>query len=547
MQRRFVVAAASLAVAALVSMMMTPSTHAATSVTTIVKTGDVAPGAGGAPFNSFGEAYVGAAGNVTFSGYLDTDSPGIDFNNMEGVWTVANGSMSHYAREGTPVSGKPDSTWTSMVGAGPAGGAHQTVLKAYSTDGRGLFGGVAGNVQPIALTGMQAAGFEPGVTYGDNVAGVNGNFVPTGNAAGQTVFTANTVGGGAGSNAGMWTGSAGNLTLVARYGQQAPGAVEPGATVVHLSDATINDNGQIGFAALLGGTAPAESSGVIYAGAPTALTIVTRTGSVAPGLSGVTIAPPQFGSFGPRVTINNAGHVAFAANLAGADVNSSNDAAIFAGAPAAISVVARKGDAASPALPGLTLDALDSPFLAGNGKVMFMADVAGAGVDTNNDAALFTATANAAKKLIAREGDVIPGATDGAQIRFFDFLGINALGQTHFTAGLKGPGVTFDNDYALFASDPAGNLFTIARTGDQLDLGNGDLRTIESLYIPSYSGGQDGVGTALSEAGVLVFRAGFADGTEGIFSVSAPVPEPSAAFSLLAATALAIRRRRLPV
>jgi hypothetical protein len=195
-------------------------------------------------------------------------------------------------------------------------------------------------------------------------------------------------------------------------------------------------------------------------------------------------------------------------------------------------------------LPGASFQGLDNPFLAGNDHVMYIARVGGAGIDSNNDEALFTRAPNGDQKLIIREGDVIPGATDGAQLRFFDFLGNNSLGQTHFTAGLKGAGVTFDNDFALFASDPSGNLVTIARTGDQLDLGGGDLRTIVDLYVPSYSGGEDGLGTALNDFGTLVFSAVFEDGTEGIFSVNAPVPEPASAVIALIAATLPLRRNR---
>src|SRR5687767_11764858 len=110
---------------------------------------------------------------------------------------------------------------------------------------------------------------------------------------------------------------------------------------------------------MLGGTATSTNNGVVYAGAPGALNVVARTGEPAPGLPGVQFVAPQFGGFGPRVSINNAGHVAFATAVGGAGVTTANDAAIFAGAPGSLGVVARKGDAASPSLPGVRLGFVD--------------------------------------------------------------------------------------------------------------------------------------------------------------------------------------------
>jgi hypothetical protein len=58
------------------------------------------------------------------------------------------------------------------------------------------------------------------------------------------------------------------------------------------------------------------------------------------------------------------------------------------------------------------------------------------------------------------------------------------------------------------------------------------------------SGGQDGRAIALNDNGDLAFQLDFSDGTNGVFSVHVPVPEPSTAGLLVLATASLVARRR---
>jgi hypothetical protein len=475
---------------------------------------------GGAIFGFFGEAYIGAAGNITFSGYLDQNSPGIDFNNYEGVWTVAGGSMMHYAREGTPVSGKPSTTWTSMVGAGPSGGSHQTVLKAYSTDGRGLFGGTAGAVAAHRRHRMQAAGMEPGTTYGDNIMGVNINGVPRSNARGETVFTAGTAGPGASD--GMWSGIAGNLNLIARTGHQAP-AVEPGATIVHLHGRS--DQRQRPRRLLrLARRRPRHRR-------TTASSMLARRRTQrhrpnrrhrAPARAGAQFARRSSAGSGRRSPSTTAG-----TSPCHGDRRERRDQR-----QRRRHVRRRRGVAQRRCTQGRAgsrvarrvVQGLDNPFLAGKRARDVYRGVAWRRASTATTmSALHPRRPTATKKLIIREGDAIPGATDGAQLRYFDFLGNNSLGQTHFTAASKGAGVTFDNDFALFAATrPATSLPSPvpATSSTSAAATCAPSSTCTSPPIPA---ARTASATALNDFGTLVFSAVFEDGTEGIFSVNAPV------------------------
>ena len=99
------------------------------------------------------------------------------------------------------------------------------------------------------------------------------------------------------------------------------------------------------------------------------------------------------------------------------------------------------------------------------------------------------------------------------------------------------------NDTALFATDAAGKIVLVAREGNLLDVGGGELRRIDRLFgwqsfQPDWPDSQ-----WFNDAGELAFAAEFADGSTGVFV--AAVPEPSAALlALVAASAPRFTRRR---
>jgi hypothetical protein len=513
----------------------------AAAVTTIAISGAPAPGTSGALFAGFDTPTINRNGHVAFGGSLEVELAGVTFNDREGYWTGTSGNLTLLGRQSSPVSGAPSYTFTDFLSpvVGPNGNA---VVKAYSTGGRGLFGGPAGDVRPIALPGMQAPGFDPGVTFGDQIMGLTINGTPRNNTLGQTAFTANTVGNPApGSNGGMWCGTAGNLALVTRHGAPAPG-LPAGIDIQNFNEAVINDLGQVGFSAVLGGNVDATNNGAVYVGQPGALQTVTRSGDPVPGMSGVTFAGSQFSSSFGMPSINNAGQAAFGGNLAGSGVTSANDnVLVIAAAGSSPVIAAREGDTAPNSPAGVTYTFLGDPHLGGSGHVAFDAGLAGADVTSDTDTAVFTGLPGSIRRL-ARESDPLPGAADGAQFSFFDSSTINSRGQVAFLAYLKGAGVNFENDTALLAADAGGDLFTIARTGTPLDLGNGDVRIPDSLYYWGYSGGQDGLGSGLSDNGQVVFAADFLDGSSGVFTTT--VPEPSAGFAVAIFSLAAIQRRR---
>ena len=113
----------------------------------------------------------------------------------------------------------------------------------------------------------------------------------------------------------------------------------------------------------------------------------------------------------------------------------------------------------------------------------------------------------------------------------FTLLRLTETDQIAFVSGLTGSGVNDSNKIGLFATDINGNLGLIARSGDFLDMGDGELRQITQLWAESFN-----------SANQLGFIAFFTDGTNGAFV--ATVPEPSSVLFLAAPALLIFSRRR---
>jgi hypothetical protein len=174
--------------------------------------------------------------------------------------------------------------------------------------------------------------------------------------------------------------------------------------------------------------------------------------------------------------LNDAGGIFFGATLAGAGVSSANDNAFFAGPWNAPHLILREGDPAPDTAPGITFTTHFSGTFDGSGY---------------------------------------PGVT------------FNDVGQVATLLVLAGGGLTSANDAALYLFDPILGPTKIAREGDQFDIGGGVMRTIADGGIVFSAGYNDDFTNGLSNTGTLVFGLKFTNGTSGIFTATIPVPEPS--------------------
>lgn len=190
------------------------------------------------------------------------------------------------------------------------------------------------------------------------------------------------------------------------------------------------------------------------------VSVVALSGQQAPGLpDGVTFSPVDF-AFGFGY-MNNTGHVAFLAFVTGPGITPANDRGIWVGRPGALALAAREGDPAPDLPTGVVYGTFnETPSLSGNGAVAFRATLAGPGVTSANDLALFGGPVGSVK-LAARLGGPAPGGpvdTYGS----FTASSINSLHQLAF-GGTTGAGVE-----TIWFGVP-GNISRSTSVGDPAD------------------------------------------------------------------------------
>jgi len=136
---------------------------------------------------------------------------------------------------------------------------------------------------------------------------------------------------------------------------------------------------------------------------------------------------------------------------------------------------------------------------------------------------------------IVMTGGPAPGTND--TLDFIHTAAVNDAGQLAFVGDLTLNGTA--DGTGIFAYDPAIGLQLIARIGDTVHVGPGDVRTISALVHPDLFDTP-----ALSDTGTLLFRVDFTDGSSGL--MLADVPEPEALSLVILAAVCLVRRRTGP-
>jgi hypothetical protein len=243
-----------------------PMTQTAT-ITPIVRSDTVAPGTGGSKFWRFWDPAISRSGKVAFLGGLDFSAP---FDQRDGFWAGTPDNLNLVARSGTHAPGSAEDVKFSFF----------SFTKPLISE--------AGVAIQASLTG-------PGVTS-DN-------------------------------RDGLWFGnSAADLSLVARNGQQAPGA-PAGVTFAWPTDFTsaLNNHGQMAFVAHLKGEGVdfSNDNGLFAYGPTDGLRLVLREGDqvTLPGGDIRTIADLNFQAGaatgdGRPLGLNDLGQVAFSVSFA---------------------------------------------------------------------------------------------------------------------------------------------------------------------------------------------------------------------------------------
>jgi hypothetical protein len=509
--------------------------HAVVPVRTVALSGQQAPGApDGVTFSSFDFAFsINASGRTAFTASLTGN--GVDATNNRGVWSEGGGALALVARTGSPAPGTLAGVNFAdhlgfnfrglvLTGAGRSGfSAMLTGAGVDSSNNQGIWSEGGGALALVARAGSHAPDTPDGVNFA-----IFNNFVLS--SAGRTAFRVFLAGTGvdATNNEGIWSEGSGTLKLAARNGSPAPVPAQ-GVNFATFVGGVLNGAGRSAFFARLSGAGvDATNDESIWTEEAGSLTLVVRKGSPAP----ITPAGVNF----DRLTIpdiNGAGRTAFTAGLVGAGVDAANNQGVWSEGSGSLVLVARKGSPAPGTPAGVNFGELDAPVLNGAGRTLFLARLTGPGVTANVDDDGIWSEGGGALNLVARNGSPAPETPQG--VNFGNLVGdssfgnnvsrpsFNAAGRTAISARLVGPAVTANvNDRALYVEEPVGTLRLVARKGDAMQVGPGDTRTILNFSSASFSGGEDGRATALNDAGQLVFRATFTDGSSGIFVTIGP-------------------------
>ena len=327
-------------------------------------------------------------------------------------------------------------------------------------------------LEPIAITGQQAPGVEPGVRYSsffDVSLARSGHVAFFGEVAGPGVVDSN-------ADAG-WYGSPGSISLLVRSGSQAPGL--PAGTVFARSfygAPLLSDNDRVVFNSNLAGPGIGSDTVVsVWSGSPldpAHLQLVAQQGTQAAGFpAGVTYAVLT------RSQISPTGAILFEGTAGG-------HSTVWAGTSDSPQVIALS-NAPVPGDPNLEFGSLGAADVKMNasGQVVIQ------------DSQTLWAGAKGDIRLVARYGDPFPGSGPAETYGYLGPTGpdINGAGQVAFTADING--TTSRLGYGVWAGNPAAPVL-VARTGSHAP-GTGANTVFWTLL-----GGQ---GPELNSAGQVLF------------------------------------------
>lgn len=506
-------------------------------------TDQLVPGPSGAYFGtSFDSPIIADDGTVLFfaSMYGGDVSGNANGRALFRGTTAAN--LSLMIRSSDPAPGLPGLTLVNSTGtSGIQGGAKitpdgRTFWSSYlsgagvaSNNDTAMFGGFPGSMAPIVREGDAAPGTSGAVFSGDRITSSQFTFM---NRNGAVLFQSTLSGGdvvGTTNNQGLFTGTAGALSLVVRKG----------ATVLPLVVATsitgqllLNSNGQALYNLILAGagvTTANDASLWIYTPG-SGSTLVVREGQLAPGTAGATFSNP-FEVWQPAVTtdgFNNSGQYVMTVELQGGDVvGGVNDKALYVGsASGAPTMVARAGDPA----PGT--DSVFGGFVTNNtyinnaGVVLTTASLLGGTSTSATNAAVYVATptgipaAPYALSLVTRAGDPAPGTPGDVFGPAFNQGGeFSDSGQAVFNRDIRGGDSMFGiNDRGVYGWDPVKGMFLLAREGDQVEVAPSVFWTASGFGYVSFSN-TDGSAMGLSKTGTLAMNVNWMDGGSSAVTV----------------------------
>ena len=498
---------------------------------TVALSGQQAPGTSiGVNFDGvFSAPALNAAGQTAFFAYIS--GTGVGPTNHTGIWSEGSGSLELVARMGSQAPGTPTgvtfhnfgfNSLTFSFAEPPLLNSTGEVAFTNTVSGSGVDNTNNGGIWSGRAGDLDLVAREGDPAPGTSSGILFGNYLtrPALNDARQVAFQAVLTGGDVNStnNYGIWSGSD-NLDLVTRNGSPAPGT-PAGVNFRSVSLSTLNATDQTAFSSSLSGSGVtgANDSG-IWLGSAGNLELIAREGSQVPGAAnGV-----NFGSLSAPV-INAAGQTAFRGEMFGPGVFTTNNAGIWSEGSGNLSLVARSGDQAPGTPDGVLLSSFGNPLINAAGQTAFTAGLAFGGVNSTNNWGIWS-DSSGQLELVARSGNQAPGTPDGVNFAQPDRqypLVVNAAGQIAFQFSVTGPGVDFTNDQAIWATDQNGELQLVVREGDVIEVAPSVFRTIRTLVFgfanqfgAESTGNEDGRTSGFNDRGQLAFHATFVESGTG--------------------------------
>jgi len=272
-------------------------------------------------------------------------------------------------------------------------------------------------------------------------------------------------------------------------------------------------DGSVIASATLAGGEPA----VVRVAPNGAVDVAVRRGDAVPGLPGA-----EWESFSPPAIRSGGNYTFFARVLANLQIGRPTVTnGIFAANGANRRAIAFRGDP----FPGNTnqrFARFGQPAIGQSGLVAFVAALTGKGVTPGNRSVIME-NRNTNTRSVARLGEVAPEAGPGVTFRSFKSVVVTDTvnGQTAFTATIKGPGVTARNNFGLWSTSSTGEVKLLLRTGQVTLAGNTTpiIRSFTSLTAPTANRGQ---GRTTDEAGFVTARVKLSDGRSGVLRIPLP-------------------------
>lgn len=409
----------------------------------VVRGAMAAPGTpAGIIFGTFSAPFIDELGHAAFSSVIV--GPGVTSLDDTGLWSWIGGSLHLAAREGAPAFGLSDGTLYAdfrepmICGAPvPVHLSFASLLRGAPVNGTNNFAAGVLSLMPDGSTSVQLdvrLGQEaPGAADGrllsiKRIAGPGGHAAYACTLFGQTITAAN--------NHGIWSNRGGEVALVCRAGDAAPGM--PALAVfsslfTSLETPVVSRAGATFFYGLADGAGLNWTNDTgIWSDRDGVLEPVFIAGSQAPGYPEGALFGPIQGDLTPMV-VSDSGAVTISTMLRGPGVNPGVDnRAVYRDDGGNVTIIAAAGSPVAGLPEGVVLSATSiAPMFRSNGSgdLFFPALVSGQGVTSENDWAML-AYQGGSLRAVCREGQFIDGWT--VTTLRWDKLQVNAEGQAVF-------------------------------------------------------------------------------------------------------------------